>query len=115
MRFAGVSGISVKPDEVPDMSEVGPTVMLVRELAGSGYQFSGDIGAELYTGIFLLGYVIPHQVEASSHKWVEDAKILWSSWISQGGDKQQDMRDVVSSLVKEKLKGIVLGEEVETR
>ena len=104
-----------KLDEIPDLVEVGPTMGLVRELADSGYEFTGDLGAELYTGIFLLGYVIPYQGDASSDKWVEDAKALWGSWISKEGDRQREMRDVVGSLVKEKLKGIIVDEKAETR
>lgn len=113
VRFAGVS--STKLDDVPDLAEVGPIAELVRKLADSGYEFTGDLGAELYTGIFLLGYVIPYQGEASSDKWVEDAKALWNSWISQEGDRQREIRDVAGILVKEKLKSVVVDEKAETR
>ena len=115
VRLAGVSEPSTKPDEVPDSVEVGPTVGLVRKLADSGYEFTGDPGAELYTGIFLLGYVIPYQGEAPSDKWVENAKALWSSWISREGDRQQEIRNVAGSLVKEKLKGVLVDKNAETR
>ncbi|KAF8551747.1 hypothetical protein OG21DRAFT_1605114 [Imleria badia] len=115
LRVAGGSESSTKPDEVPDMAEVGPTVGLVRKLADSGYEFTGDLGAELYAGVFLLGYVIPYQGEASSDKWAEDAKVLWSSWISQEGDRQRELRDVVGSLVKDKLKSVLVDEQAEIR
>ncbi|KAG8216452.1 hypothetical protein J3R82DRAFT_6559 [Butyriboletus roseoflavus] len=113
VRFAGVS--LIKLDEVRDMAEVGRTVGLVRKLADSGYNFIGDLGAELYAGIFLLGYVIPYQGEASGDKWVEDAKALWRSWISKESDGQREMRDVAGSLVKEKLQSVVVDEKAETR
>jgi hypothetical protein len=115
VRFPGVSQSSTELDEVPDLVEVGPTVGLVRKLADSGYEFTGDLGAELYTGIFLLGYVVPYQGERSGDKWVEDVKALWGCWISEEGDGRREMRDVVGSLVKEKLKGVVVDENAETR
>lgn len=111
-----MSRSSTELDEVPDLVQVGPTVGLVRKLAGSGYKFTGDLGAELYTGIFLLGYVVPYyQGEGSSDKWVEDVKALWGSWISEEDDGQREMRDVVGSLVKEKIKSVVVDEKAETR
>ena len=113
VRFAGVSLTGL--DEVPDLVEVTPTVGLVRRLVDSGYEFSGDIGVELYSGIFLLGYVIPYEGEASTSKWVEDAKGLWTHWISKGGDREREMVDVAGSLVKEKLKSIVIDDKAETR
>lgn len=113
LRFAGTS--LAKLDEVPDLAEVGHTVGLVKKLADSGYEFTGDLGAELYAGIFLLGYVIPYQGEASSNKWVEDANTLWGSWTSKEGDRQREIRDVAGSLVKEKLKSVVIDERADTR
>lgn len=115
VRFAGLAESSTKQDEVPDMAEVVPTVGLVKRLADSGYEFTGDLGAELYTGIFLLSYVILDQAEASGDKWVDDAKVLWNSWVSQEGDRQRDMRDVVGSLVKERLRSLVVDGKAETR
>lgn len=113
VRFAGVA--STELDEVSDLVEVGPTMGLVRKLADSGYEFSGEVGVELFCGIFLLGYVIPHEEEGSSSKWVEDAKALWDSWISEGADRGEEMRHIASSLVKEKLKSIVIDEKAAAR
>lgn len=110
MRLAGA-----KLDEVLDTAEISSVVGLVRRLAGSGYEFAGDIGVELYAGIFLLGYVIPHEGEASNNKWVEDAKALWSSWISKEVYSKGEMRDVAGSLVKETLRNIVIDDKAETR
>lgn len=110
-----MSESSIKLDEVLCLAEISPTVRLVWKLADSGYKFTGDVGAELRVGIFLLGYVIPCQGEASNDNWVEDAKALWGSWISQKGDEQEEMGDVVGSLVKEKLKSVVVDEIAETR
>ncbi|KAI9568130.1 hypothetical protein HD554DRAFT_2219143 [Boletus coccyginus] len=115
VKFAGVSESSIKLDEVLCLAEISPTVRLVGKLADSGYKFTGDVGAELRAGIFLLGYVIPCQGEASNDNWVEDAKALWGSWISQKGDEQEKMSDVAGSLVKEKLKSVVVDERAETR
>lgn len=113
MRFAGVS--LTKLEDIRDIAEVGRTVRLVRKLADSGYEFTGEPGAELYTGIFLLGYIIPYQGETSGDKWVEDAKALWRSWISKESDGQRDIRDVAGSLVKEKLQSVIVDEKAETR
>ncbi|KAH0834818.1 hypothetical protein J3R83DRAFT_10427 [Lanmaoa asiatica] len=96
VRFAGVSLTEL--DEVPDLAEVGPTVGLVKRLADSGYEFTGDLGAELYTGIFLLGYVIPTREKHLAT-----------------GDKQREIRDVAGSLVKDKLKSVVVDEKAEIR
>ncbi|KAG6379677.1 hypothetical protein JVT61DRAFT_10198 [Boletus reticuloceps] len=115
LRFAGVSESTTGLDGVPDLPEVGPTVGLVRELADSGYEFTGDLGAELYTNVFLVGYAVPYQGEASGDKWLEDAKALWRLWISQEGDRQREMMDIAGSLVKEKLKSVLVDEKAETR
>ncbi|KAF8434511.1 hypothetical protein L210DRAFT_3763021 [Boletus edulis BED1] len=115
LRLAGVSESTTGLDGVPDLAEVGPIVGLVRELADSGYEFTGDLGAELYTSVFLVGYAVPYQGEASGDKWVEDAKALWRLWVSQEGDRQREMMDIAGSLVKEKLKSVVVDEKAETR
>ena len=102
-------------DKDQHLVEVSSTVGLVKKLANSGYEFTGEIGVELYAGIFLLGYVIPHEGEASGSGWVEDAKALWSSWTFKKGDREQQMREVAGSLVKEKLKGVIIDEKADTR
>lgn len=113
MTFAGIP--SHNRDGAPDLADVGSAIRLARNLAGSGYEFSGDSGAELYTGLFLLAYIIPLQGESSTDRWVEDAKALWTCWISGEGDGRQDMKNVVGGLVKEKLRSVIVDEEAETR
>ncbi|KAG9311744.1 hypothetical protein JVU11DRAFT_7987 [Chiua virens] len=113
MKYAGMP--FSEPDEISDLAGLRPTVELVKKLVDSGYEFTGDIGVELYARIFLLGYVIPYDGEASGSKWVEDAKTIWRSFISKEGDRKRELREIAGSLVKRKLKSVVVDQDVETK
>jgi hypothetical protein len=116
IRIAGVP--STQLGDLEGLVEAGPVVQFVGKLVGSGYNFTGDIGVELYGGVFLLAFVIPCVGEENGgyeEKVVEDARVLWSSWTSKDGERDREMREVVGGLLKERLKAVVVDDKAETR
>ncbi|KIK99666.1 hypothetical protein PAXRUDRAFT_822522 [Paxillus rubicundulus Ve08.2h10] len=116
IRIAGVP--STQLGDLEGLIEIGPAVEFVRKLVGSGYNFTGDIGVELYVGVFLLAFVIPCVGEENGgyeDEVVGDAKALWSSWISENRERDREMKEFVSGLLKERLKAVVVDDKAETR
>ncbi|KAF9239333.1 hypothetical protein BU15DRAFT_74748 [Melanogaster broomeanus] len=116
IKAAGVP--SAQLGDLEELVEAGLVVRLVKQLVGSGYEFRGDVGVELYVGVFILAFVIPCKGEEHGGykgKVVEDAMALWSSWASKDGEMEYEMREVVGGLVKERLRAVVIDDKVETR
>ncbi|KAH7882407.1 hypothetical protein F5I97DRAFT_1939442 [Phlebopus sp. FC_14] len=116
------------PDTVDEVEHLDSAADLLRADTSLSLvkKFKGEVGVEMYAGVFLLAWVVPpldeggaeeraKRMSLTSGAGVEDAQALWTAWIAENGQGHLEMRQAVEGLVKEKIRDVLVDEQAETR
>ncbi|KAI6021831.1 hypothetical protein BKA83DRAFT_4494387 [Pisolithus microcarpus] len=102
-----------------DLSATSATRALsfARRLIDAGYQMAGDRAVELFVAVGLLAFIIPSPDGEDFAEGVEDAKAVWESLFLKKHDREgtEEMQQVVSALLKERLRKNIVNSEILSR
>ncbi|KAI6158556.1 hypothetical protein EDD17DRAFT_1622088 [Pisolithus thermaeus] len=119
LNIAGVPPFGVTTAADLPAASAARALSLARRLIDAGYQMVGEKGVELYVGVALLAFIIPSPDEEDrwSVEGVENAKAIWESLFVKKHDRErtEELRQVVSALLKERLRKNILDSEILSR
>lgn len=119
LDVAGVSPFGM--NGTADLSATSATraLSLARRLIDAGYQMAGEKAAELYVGVALLAFIVPSSngEDDGNTEGVDDARVIWESLVTKkrDGEGTEEMRQVVSALLKEQLRKNVVNSRILSR
>ncbi|KAI6007012.1 hypothetical protein EDD15DRAFT_2153315 [Pisolithus albus] len=117
LDIAGIPpfGITVTID--PPATSATRALSFTRRLIDAGHQMAGDRAVELFVAVGLLAFIIPSPggEDYGSVEGVEDAKAIWESLFVKKREAAEEMQQVVSALLKERLRKNIANGEILSR
>ncbi|KAI6132629.1 hypothetical protein EDD16DRAFT_1821414 [Pisolithus croceorrhizus] len=119
LNIAGVPPLGMMTTADLSAASAARALSLARRLIDAGYQMAGDKGVELYVGVAVLAFIIPSPdgEDRWSVEGVENAKAIWESLFVRKHDREgtEELRQVVSALLKERLRKNIVDSEILSR